>query len=904
MYNIRMKEKTKNNKKKLPVWAKILLLPFELILAVLIILLIWFTFCFFNRTKSIDALPPEYAVYVRTDSIFHNVDPLLDLDATLIAMTDTGLQKFREPYLNIKKSKLRKNFFVKMALKRRLDVAVYEPDQSNNSNTAPVVAILDAGFLSGATRLAPYIIPHIKQLSDKVELCSNNFGQFYKFQEAGYFAIHKNLVIYTTSRERMFSAMTFKNRSLYNPQELETMEADLKEPLRILADTENIINLLSDNTGNSNAGYYLNSVVPFIPENEYAALNFGITNSELNISISVPYDLPEESAEHPVIKLLQKDSKVPSLLPKLSDDVQYYTLMNAGSLSELKDAAAKILPKEKGFEAAWEKADSVCKVVFSKNLSEVLFSWTGDEFAVFGIEGKSEPVLGIKISDEAKRREIFDKVFSSFIVQSNDSLLIDGIRVPCIQVPSFFTGVLNSLDINVPKPYYLVRNDFIYFSESPENLIALNSISGKSKKLSSSESWKRVSSKQTPVSSLSLFYNLERSIPFFIKGNSIVSQILGLYNLGRFDIKVKDKTLLLQLQAASIEVQSSKSIPGFPMELENKSNSLLEKSNVKKNSQLFWIEADSSVNTLNFTTFEKAKLEINDLDTILAADEVTAKSGGELWVTTTSALVYLLNSKLECLEGFPVLTGVNMSCPPFIYKDKLALVDEDGIISFVGANGEITTMETNTEASIKSTPAVKDDKIALYEKGFFGGIHLYKNLEEKTKNGPLELDGIAYESPCIFSQGGNDYVAMITQSGMLYVFNFNLEPVRGFPLELDGVFYVNVKAIDGNIYALSSEGELYKVSLDGSFIRLKIPYFSAKSGRITIENYDDAGSAEIFVSGEGNSLYGFDKDLELLPGFPVSGYGNPIFVDLNGDNKKDCVAVTLDNKISAANVLK
>ena len=102
----------------------------------------------------------------------------------------------------------------------------------------------------------------------------------------------------------------------------------------------------------------------------------------------------------------------------------------------------------------------------------------------------------------------------------------------------------------------------------------------------------------------------------------------------------------------------------------------------------------------------------------------------------------------------------------------------------------------------------------------------------------------------------------------------------------------------------TSNSTIILATVGGSFIKLKIPYFSAKSGRITIENYDDAGSAEIFVSGEGNSLYGFDKDLELLPGFPVSGYGNPIFVDLNGDNKKDCVAVTLDNKISAANVLK
>ena len=37
----------------------------------------------------------------------------------------------------------------------------------------------------------------------------------------------------------------------------------------------------------------------------------------------------------------------------------------------------------------------------------------------------------------------------------------------------------------------------------------------------------------------------------------------------------------------------------------------------------------------------------------------------------------------------------------------------------------------------------------------------------------------------------------------------------------------------------------------------------------------------------------------MIEGFPVSGYGNPVFVDVNGDNKKDCLTLSLDNKIYA-----
>ena len=194
--------------------------------------------------------------------------------------------------------------------------------------------------------------------------------------------------------------------------------------------------------------------------------------------------------------------------------------------------------------------------------------------------------------------------------------------------------------------------------------------------------------------------------------------------------------------------------------------------------------------------------------------------------------------------------------------------------------------------------------MAFYEKGFFGGIHIYKGQENITAQGPLELDGIAYGSPCIFTAGGKQYLSMITQAGQLYVYDFNGELLSPFPVGLNGVFYLNVVMADGYLFALSEEGDLYRVGLDGKAMRVKIPYFTAKSGHLTVYDYDDKAGQEIFVSGEGNALYGFNSGLELLPGFPVSAYGNPLFIDLNGDNKNDCLAITFDNKIVAANVLR
>lgn len=898
-------EKTNAQKKKLPLAVRIILLPFKLILGLLVIILLWFIFCRFDRISPINALPPDYAVYVRSDKVWNTFEPLMDLDATLIALSTPELQQYRETYLNLKSSKLRQNFFVKKALKRRLDSAVYEKDSEGNT---ALIAVLDTGFLAGATRLAPLVIPRIKKLTKMLEFCSNENGVFYKLQDAGYLAIKKNLIIFSTNRELMPQIMTYSNEGRYKVRELQTMKSRMKEPLRILADGKNLANLFPAEESVKN---YIDSISQCLSKEDYASLTFGITNSELTVNVKVPLGLEDEEIKaslenHPVVNLLKKESKVPVMLPKFTEDVQYYSLINAGKLSELKDAAMKILPPEKHFDSTWNKADSACKMLFNKTLDDILFSWTGDEFAVFGIEGKSEPVFGLKISNEELRREIFESIFSSFIIQANDSLFVDGIRLPCIEIPQFFLGVLQALDINVPKPYFFVKDDFIYFSQSPENLVAINAITKKTVRLSNSENWKRVSSKLSPYTSLSLYYNLERSIPFFIKGNTTFSRILSLYNSGRFDVKLKDNEISVQLQASSIAPESSKHIPGFPIALKNKSDAILVKSNAKskKSTTVFWLENDGSVNSLDCGTFAQESIDLGDVKYIAAASENTAKSGGELWALTSSGMVYLLNNRLEVKAGYPILTGGIPTCAPFIYKDSFAFTSTDGLIYFINTTGNISTLETQAEDSIKSTPAVNGDTIAFYEKGFFGGIHVYKNNELQTTQGPLELEGIAYGSPCLINSGKDLYYAMITQAGQLYVYDFESELLPLFPLELDGVFFQNVKACGEYIFAISSDGELYRVNLRGNTIQVKIPYFSAKSGTLTVFDYDDDGNNEIFVTGEGNVLYGFDQNLELLPAFPIPGYGNPVFTDLNGDNKKDCMVITFDNTIAAENVLK
>lgn len=890
-------KKEKKNKKKLPLGVRILLFPFKLVLSLLIILFIWLTICYFNRTPSLKAIPQDFALYLRTDSLWDTLNPLLDIDASLVLLSSEQLQDVREPFLEIKKSKLRDNFFVQNMLKRRLDLALYDFSDSGFN----AVGILDASYLSGITRLIPFFIPRFVPENIQIETLTNDYGKYYRFNESIYFIIHKNLIIFTMNEEYVEKIMTFENQNSYTTEEQKIFKEKLDEPLRIIASSKNLIQNFSSIMENS----YLSSIVNSLSQDEYTVINFGISQSDLAISASLPVNISEEALDNPVFKLINKDSNIPSLLPKLSDSVQYYTLINAGTLSELKDAAALILPAEKNLDGIWKTADNTCKLLFHTSIDDILFSWTADEFVAFGIEGKTEPVFGIKISDEEKRQEIFDTLFASIILQSNDSLLVDGIRLPCIELPPFLLSIVNAFGVNVPKPYYLVSDGFIWFSQSPENLVSFNAALKKDNRLSKNENWKKVSTKQSLYSSLSLYYNLERSIPFFVKGNSTLSKVIRLYNIGRFDVEIKNKTITITLQSSTIQNHSSIAIPGFPMSLENNVSNRIVKSNAKKSNMIYFIEKGKAISSFNCQTFENKRVEISDIEYIIAASEKTAKdTGGEVWALTKQGLCFLLNKNLENVKDFPVMLGTSTYCSPNNYGDSLLIATKDCTICLIDSKGNISEIPTTAVDNIRSTPSVLNNYIAFYEKGFLGGLHIIKDGENLTEE-PLEIGGIAYESPCLFSDGSRTYAAIINQSGTLYVYDLNtLDVIDGFPLELDDIFYLNVKATNEFIFALSEQGILYKVALDGTITKEKIPHFTAKEGIITIEDYDDNKQKEIFVSGQGNTLYGFSQNMEMLYHFPISGFGNPLFLDVNGDNKKDCLVVTFDNNLNAVNVLK
>lgn len=878
---------SEKTKKKKPFIVKFLLTILIILLVLILLICGWFIFSAFNKEAVINAVPANYSMYVRTDSIWHSTEPLMDLKAADIVLADPSLSDFREPFYTIRESELRKNKFLAFALSRRVDAALYD----NNA----VLAIIDMGFLSGITRLAP-IAMNFVNIENLYYVRSGKTSHFeYKLDTLTlYFKPYKNLVIAATNHDLFDQSISLENAESYTIKEAESFNEPLKQPFRITADGKKLLAMADPENQNP----YIPLISAALSQEELSTVTFGITDEQINLSVKIPMAIPENDRT-PVMEILSRDSAVPQMLPKLPESVQYYTFLTAGTLAELKNAAFSVLEKQKNIRKVWSEADNLCNLLFKCSLDDLLFSWTGNEYAVLGLESKPDPVFVVKIGDEEKRREIFESALSSIILKSDNSLLLDGIRMPRIEFPSFIRSLFEAFGINLSLPYYMVKDGFIYFSQSPENLASMNAAIKNGVKLTNNELWKTVSTKQSPESSVSLYYNLDRSIPFFIKGKSILQQILQLYNIGRMDLFTNKNTLQITLQAAACQNTYTQKIPGFPISFDSNSIPVLYKSNSEKSRLIYWQQGATTIKAFNSSTLKISEKTIENLAYILTASEQTAKNkNGELWAVTKDGVIHLLNSELENVSGFPVFTGHKIACAPALYQNELVLVDDNSYLHFVTNDAKTSTVDLELEDQIKASPATFKNKIAVYEKGFLGGIHLIQDKKTETDL-IIQVDGIGYGSPCLFEHENKLCIAFVSQAGLLSVWDENGVLLPNFPVFLDKLFYQNVRSINGELIALSEDGTIFKINLKGEVTKLKIPYMSAQNAYISIMDYDNDKKDDLFICGESNTLYGLNSDLEFLNGFPVSGYGIPAFADLNGDKKTECITLSIDNKLNA-----
>jgi hypothetical protein len=864
-----------------------------IIIVIIIIPLAAMGFSLIGRKSPDQVIPDSYSLYARIPNPVRLGERILSHETLPQILALKELAPVIPAITGLGESGLLKKPWVRMFCGGRLDAAVFQSGipavATAEDPDGAFLAAWNSAFLSPVLHLVPFFAGRFS-IPGLYYVQAGKKSRFeYRAESGGiyYIGLYHNLVIASDNRDLFESVLAGTSRD-------------------------------GDRRGQDNKGFYSRDFdAAFLLSPSYlltmlsgadpvvlgalekidfsGPIEAALTIQEREISAELYAAVSSRGAE--IAKILAKNSGAANITRLLPDSAQYASVLAAGVLKDIMDAASSI--PGSNITEPWKKADSSSRSLLGMNIEELLYSWSGGEFAVAGLEGRPSPVLLVEIKNETKRKEVFDRAFKSIVLNENIKLNLDGNRLPRIELPSFLSSLLLSMGISIPSPYYTVHDGYLFMSESAESLLAAVNAARKNSALLKTDLWKALSKSGPAKSSISIFYSLDRSLPFFLKGNAAVNSVLALYRQGLAQLSLDRGLMKISLKAVPGSGGGIAPDPGYPFDLGGKAgNRVYVLPRGKKNEGRILLTKDGLP-----ALIDPAERSVKTFEIPVSVWNIPAEGiDGAVWIVNSQGRIVLTDGDFNPKENFPVISGLRLSAQPVSFEGRLFLSDEDATVYTVDAGGKVQKWGMSLPAPLRSPPSFLNKNgvtyAAFYPKSFLGGIWLTDGSGVPRPGWPLDVSGIAFGSPIVFDYENNVYAAFITQAGELSVYGESGAVVRPFPIALDGVFYLQPVFSGGQLWAVSGAGVLFKISLDGDALSQKIPNLEVREGGfIAAVPVSGGNDISLFITGDGNALYGYGSNFASLEGFPLPVWGHPAIGDINGDGKMEIAGAGMDNKI-------
>jgi len=865
------------------------------------ICLVWLAFSLIGRVNAVSVIPDT--AYQKAASLRISVaNPMRLLDNILTHesfddIADIPALAQAAPILkSLKGNSLLKNFFVRFATQGNFEFALY------SSEARAIIAAWDMKLCSPLLRILPLVSNFVNVPNLFYFQAGKNSRFEYRLGDMTlYIGPYRNLLFITDD------AQLFESRSKQLKQDAENSGTIFKTIKPSAHDAALVLSnsFISGMLADQDQG--IASLLDAVEFDSIVEAGISVYPKKIEFRLSTPLTSNQQSLS----RILTQRSRVPVIAELIPADSQYATVLSAGTLNELYQAALIFSPE---LGDALKTAEGASRFLLGLTLNDLLFSWTGNEFAVFGLEGRPHPVYAINIADERKRQEVFNKAFRSIVLNENVRLNLDGVRIPQIELPAFLQMLLRNWNIFIPSPYYIIHKDFLLASESAEALLATLRAMQKNDVLPRTAAWREIAGGKTVASTVSLFYSLDVSIPFFLRKSTVLSSFLSLYKQGLIRISFDRGVVDFSLSLVPGSGNGVTLMNGFPISAGDRPSNRVYGAGFSEgngeNARIFYSSGGTAY-SLKVADNSKNELPNQGTHWILPADNTQA------WVVTDRGRVTLVDINMETVTGFPILLGLRLSAAPVVFDNKLYLCDEDRKVYMVDTQGKHSVWETSFDAALRSSPnfltvtsrRTSTVYTAVYPKSFFGEIYLLDVNGKTLPNwpAPIAVDdndgkgsdfGIGFGSPLLFAHNNRVLVAFINQSGQLLVYDENAAFVSPFPINLDGVFYQQ-PVFDGlYLWLVSSEGNFFRVALDGDVLYQQIPGFRVmEEGYITIFDSDNNKEGEVYITGDGNALHAYTRHFRSLEGFPLPVWGKPLFVSAQGNRKAEIFGIGMDRKI-------
>lgn len=887
----------KTKKKKNPL-VTVLKVIFGVVVTVLAVALVWVLYCTIARTSIEKHVPEQFSLYVSVPSASKLLNQTLELQALDEVLSDKSLAAV---YSVVKA--LRANDFLSSKLfsslaNVRTDVAVYPTNDGTD-----FYLFADLGFRSSVTRLLPLVLkcnPHLfidAGLGD-IEICKDSAGKYFTYDLMGgtviFFRFYKNLVlvkITAHTEESDFTACIKENDYKFRKALIADLQKNKKGTINILADLNEVMPSLTPSKG------LMANILNEITFSERSNVNFILKND----SIKIGGDLKLHTESGELKNIFANKASVPKVLTRIPETVEYFTLLNFSTPDELLKNLQPFFTDE--IKAAYKNADKLTKNLLGAPIEQLMLSWIGEEAGVFALDSISAPVFFTSIQDKQACNAFFEKLFASMLIDQNSTTVVDGIRISRIVFPPAITFLLKLLRIDLPRPFYFIDDGFVFFSESAEGIAKYKAAYKNGDTLTKNETIKKMLKNISSETSFLLYYDLDRSIPFFMQQNKMLGKFLSHYGTGILSFNLKGgNESAFTFYAVQKERQALKVISSFPKQVSGKLYGSLYAAKTKGGvPYVFWSTGEK---LFSYNTIEDRISEIKTDSKTTITLELEGNNLKAVWALSKNGTVYKMNENLESLRS-PVLTGKKSVGELLVLPNgacAFSLRDE-AKLALVNASGEVR-LSDDIDAKMTAAPLLyKSDILIALPRSFDSQVYFLQTDGTGCRT-PIELDGISAVQPVIFEGAKRAaLMANFTESGVYTLHDFSREDsvVQRYEKELG--FSVRVQPVYSkslnSFFVLDTAGVLHRLEVDGSETAfVKLPHY-ADDMQLTLRDITADNQDEVFVSGGGNAVYAYSPQLALLNGFPVSGMSNPVFFDVNGDGTEDILTFGIDSKLSA-----
>jgi hypothetical protein len=848
------------------------------IILILTLLVISFGYYIATKENSENYITDDFHIYAKVGSVKNLYANLIDLKAVDYILSDTQYSELYKYVLDFRNMDISRNNFLLNFLNIPLYLKV--------DNTDNFTLIADLKYFSLFTK----IINPVK-FADNLEKTADGKYRLQLSDKYLYLTFHKNLIFLSSSENPV---EVKKENTVNKNMEIKQLSRQVRSGslVEIYLGSSFIIK----NTIGLNP--MIDNFLSRAELGKYSLIHFFLSNEDLFVSL----DSAIFSDDIVIQNIINKRNKSINVLKYLSDNTNLFFKSDIGNIKDAYDLFVSTLPNDKKRQIS--SLERGIELFFNMSLSDMIFDWPGTEFGAIYTDNPYSPIYFTEVRDKKKFESVLSDLDRLNVLVQGRNLVFDGVRLAKFEFPPVMRTFVKMFMKNTEMPYFIQLDNYIFLSQDPQILSSMINKYNGNMTLPFDESFKTAMKKTGVRPDILLYYNTEKSRFTLFDNAKFLDKIVNLYKLGIFAVSTERGRINVTLSAAGSDKFNVTDFPGFPRPLSEKLKGEVKFADIsgRRVPSIVYMSDNGDLISKTITFEEEFSVSFGGENNSFYID----RKEKSLIIFSAGGAVYKTDYQGNSLNPFPLLSSYRGLWTPVRYNNSFYYFSpQDMKLHGVDMSGKTFTLNHKFSSSLLSEISISENYIAASTRSQSGEIILLDFNGNIQSGFPYYAGSLIRSSPVI--DKGNIY--FVTQNGVFHGINRDGSIIKGFPVNLGGVFNVSVNILKrGNdvlFSLLDNSGRLIIVNLSGKVINEAVLQGDTfRNAAIISFDLNSDGNEELFIYGGGNYIFCYDNNLSPYPGFPVKGFTKPDFIDIDRDGNMEMLTASIDNKLYIYTIMR